>query len=363
MFVYFILIAVVFLLSLLAERDKKARIQIEGQEQRFSNKKYNKALVWLIFISIAFVGAFRYGVGVDFFSYFKTNNWASNFENGNYNEPGFTIFAKACSFISGGANGALTICAAIVTIALFVFTTVKRTDNLIISILLFIFIGVFTGMFNGVRQFLAAAILFAGYPFIFRKKIWKWAIVVVVASSIHITAILMFFVYFICNLKCDWRLVFLYLAIAIFFLFAYEPLFNLVGSLKQEEIDSSLNYMTTNVHILRVLVQCVPVILLVFTNKTKINEDKEARFLLNICLLNAAIAVAAMNSAYFSRFSIYLFTFQILMYPKIFTKMTKENANIFSTLLIIFYSIYWIYSVYSDNSLFVFRWIFPYLSN
>ncbi len=364
MTVYLIMLALVVVFSIFATEystTKTIAIGDQNNLQFVKQKKPNGIFVWLIFLCFAFVGVFRYGVGVDFFSYYKTQNWASRFQKGDYNDPGFTIFANLCILVFGEIEGAVTMGAAIVTIALFVFTIAKQSDKLTISLLLFIFIGCFTGMFNGVRQFLAAAILFAGYPYIVSKKIWKWLIVVALASSIHITAILMFFIYFACNLKCNLKLVVGYFLIAVVLLFLYEPLFDIVSTLKQEEVSSEYSYMTTRVNTLRVLVQCVPLLMFLFVPKKKINEDPECKFLFNICLLNSAIAVAAINSAYFSRFSIYTYTFQILMYPKILSRMTKQNAQILSMLLIVCYSIYWVYSIDKDSSLSVFRWIFPYL--
>ena len=193
-----------------------------------------------------------------------------------------------------------------------------------------------------------------------RKPI-KWLIVVLIAASIHITAILMFFIYFVCNLKCSWKLVGVYFIIAVVLLFAYEPLFNLVGALKQDEVDTSDVYMSTQVNLLRVAVQCVPIVLLLFVNQDEINNDADTRFLFNICLLNAAIAIAAMNSAYLSRFCIYTACFQILMYPKILSKMRGNNRLLFTILLLLCYAIFWAYEVGNSASISNFRWIFNYL--
>ena len=356
MAVYLITIGIIIGLFLIRE----IAVTQRGNELQ-TTQKNNKTLVFVIFLVLAFVAAFRYGVGTDFYAYYKTKSWTSNFERENYNNPGFTLFSIICSFVFGGINGSVTIGAALVTVFLFVFTIGKRADNLLMSILLFILAGVFTGMFNGVRQYLATAILFAGHHFIIDKKPMKWLVVVLIASSMHVTAILMFFVYFVCNLECSWKLVFMYMVIAVVLLFAYEPLFNLIGTLKQDEIDTSDVYMSTRVNILRIAVQVIPICIMFFLDKDKINEDKETRFLFNICLLNAAIAVAAMNSAYLSRFWIYTSCFQMLMYPKLFSKMDNGNKALFTAILLFGYAIFWGYEVMHSSALSTFRWIFKYL--
>lgn len=357
MLVYLIMLALLSVILLL-EKSLVPQGMIGNQKRQSLPKKI---FVWIIFFILAFVAMFRYGVGTDFYAYYKNDSWINKFEEQNYNTPGFTLFAIICNTLFGGRDGAITMGAALVTVALFVFTIAKRSENLPISILLFVLAGCFTGMFNGIRQYLATAILFAGYHFVIDKKPFKWLLIVLLAASFHITAILMFFVYFICNLKCDWKLIIIYIAVAVILLFAYEPLFDLVGALKQDEIDMDAEYMTGSVNRLRVLVQCVPIIMMFFVNKTKLNQDKEARFLFNICLLNGAIAIAAMNSPYLSRFWIYTSCFQILMFPKIFNKMNKNDRLLFTVLLIVFYGLFWGYEIINSSALRNFSWIFKYL--
>ena len=348
------MIVLVSIFSLMATQYSSTRENsVENSLKIVKAQKLDKIFVWLVFLCLAFVAAFRYGVGTDFFSYYNGDNWANKFEERDYSDPGFTLLALLCNIVFYSQKGALTLVSAVITVALFVFTIAKKQEDFPLSILLFIFVGCFTGMFNGVRQYLAAAILFAGHRFIIEKKPIRWFFVVLLASSFHITAILMFFIYFVCNLKCNWMLL-----IAIILLLAYEPLFHLVGALKQDEIDMNNAYMSGSVNKLRVAVQCVPILLLFFLNKDKINNDKEARFLLNICLLNAAIAIAAMNSPYFSRFCIYTSCFQIFMYPKVFSKMRKDDKNLFVVLLLFFYALFWGYEVLNSASLKNFNWIF-----
>ncbi len=362
MLVYFIMIILVAFFSVLA--DKKPRMLTYATSDNLtSNEKPYRSnfMIWIVFLCLAFVSAFRYDVGTDFFSYFNNVKWADAFNKGDFVEPGFTLLAIICNNLFDPEGKSLTIVCSIITTALFVLTIAKRSENFSISILLFVFAGCFTGAFNGVRQYLATAIMFAGYHFVVDKKPFKWLLVVLLASTFHITSLLMFFVYFVCNLDCDIKLIILYIGIAVVLLFSYEPLFKLVGLLKQEDIDSELSYMKTSVNILRVLVQCVPIIFLFFADKNKVNGDNETRFLLNICLLNAAIAVAAMNSAYFSRFWIYTSCFQILMYPSLFKKMNTKDRFVFIVLLLLLYSLYWTYDTINNPALNNFKWLFNYL--
>ena len=341
--------------------------EVSIKENNISKEKLSpvnnekKGIVFCIFLLLAFVAAFRYMVGTDFHVYYRTYVYSNKFKEKDFTDPLFTVLAIFADWLFDGKNGGLTILSAIITVALFVFTIAKRSENMTVSLLLFIFVGCFTGMFNGVRQYLATGILFAGFHFVKDKKFYKWTLIVLLASMVHITSILMFFVYFVCNLKCGFRTSMFYFTIAIVLLFLYEPLFNLVGALKQEEINTDVAYATRQVNILRILVQCVPISLFLFVPKNKINEDAECKALFNICLLNAALAVASINSTYFARFFIYTMCFQILMYPKMLNKMEINIRNILTGLLIFCYTIFWLYEVSNSSSLNNFQWIFKFL--
>ncbi len=368
MTVYFILIIAILLLCWIHEKviSRKRAVVSDNitviKDKRDKYKFTDKKIIWaFIFVAFAFVAAFRYKVGTDFHAYYRTELWSNKFAKGDFTDPGFTIFAIIADFLFQGRNGGLTILAAIVTTALFVFTIAKRSENMTLSLLLFIFIGCYTGMFNGVRQYLAAGILFAGFRFVQEKKCFKWLLIVLLAATVHITAILMFFVYFACNLKFNFMTVVLYAVIAVVLLFLYEPLWNLVGVLKQEEMDTDIEWFNRSVNVLRVIVQCVPLLLSIFVSKNKINEDADCKMLFNVCLLNAAIAVASINSVYFARFFIYTMPFQILMYPKMLNKMEKNTRKIFTALLIVFYAAFWLYEVSNSSSLNNFQWIFTHL--
>lgn len=364
MTVYYIMIFSLVVLCLFAEKasvEKVEQVSINYKRTLFYESKVSKFFVFLIFVLLAFVAAFRYKVGTDFHSYYRTGIWAGKFENGNFKEPGFTLFSLIASFLFDGKDGAVTMLSAIVTVALFVFTIAKRSDNITISMLLFVFTGCFTGLFNGIRQYLATAIMFAGFHYVYEKKFTKWLLVVLLASTIHITAILMILVYFTCNLKTNYKTLLLYFSFAAVALFLYEPLFDLVGALKQDEINSDLGYMSRQVNILRVLVQCVPLIMMVIIGGRRISRDVDCRALFNVSLLNAALAIASMNSAYFSRFYIYTMCFQVLMYPKVLSRANTKVRTVLSIIMILCYAVFWYYEVSNSSSLNDFHWLFVYL--
>jgi len=355
--VYYFVIIIVTLIA-----DAAMRKQRQKQIVTFNGRKvpYKRIYIFMICAIFTFVSAFRYYVGADFDAYYRYDEilrMADRLLVDPFDEPGAALIAWLNQRFLPGVDGVFVIVAAIITMGLFVYTIGKNSDNLVLSFLLFIFIGAFTGSFNGVRQYLATAILFAGYHHVINRDIKKWAITVILASCFHVTAILMFFIYFICARRTTIGLLFLYIAIAGMLLSTYDTIFELLGAMKNETIILT-EYTTRSVNRLRVIVQCVPLIIPIITGIKNINQDKEMRFLFNISLFNAAISVAAMNSAYFSRFNIYTSIFQVLMYPSIVSKMNRNNRIILTVIMLIFYFAYWHYETSSSWALNNFRWVF-----
>ena len=74
MLVYLIMISIIIALFLVPELETTQRAYVNKR-----NTKNKKVLAWMVFCVLGFVAAFRYGVGADFYAYFKTKNITSNF--------------------------------------------------------------------------------------------------------------------------------------------------------------------------------------------------------------------------------------------------------------------------------------------
>ena len=73
MTVYIILLVLVAIFSYMAVKYSTVSTNIGSNNISLEkDKKPHLFFVWLVFLCIAFVAMFRYGVGADFFSYYKT---------------------------------------------------------------------------------------------------------------------------------------------------------------------------------------------------------------------------------------------------------------------------------------------------
>ena len=88
-----------------------------------------------------------------------------------------------------------------VTILLFIKEFKKESNNVWLSIFLFVTIGSYYVSFNLTRQIMATAIIFFGSSYLYEKKLIKYVWIIFTASLFHKTALVMIPFYFILNFK------------------------------------------------------------------------------------------------------------------------------------------------------------------
>lgn len=315
---------------------------------------------------LASVAGLRYYVGTDYGGYYRNypiyaDTWLSRIQT--WDEPGISIIAKVVSWFSD--DGAVFIFAtASITIFLFVFPLAKNTDDFFFVIMMYIFSSCWSGCFNGVRQYLAAAVLFAGHRLIYERKFIKFCIVVFLASSFHITSLIMLPMYFIITQKLDIKKILFIMISGIALIYSYDILFEMVGVLKDADINTDSVYSTNTIHPLRIFIALAPILLYFFLVLQKHSFSGEENFYLGFIFVFAAVTIATKNSAYLNRAGIYFTPFISLSLLHLINKFDKSQRMIIKAIVLFLYAIVWIYI---DASKTDWSWVFdrpePYYSN
>lgn len=304
------------------------------------------------------VSGLRWNVGTDYGNYIfsysrRKEEWLISLLN--FDEPGIGILAKIGSFIYDDYVSMFFL-VAVVTIGLCIWTISKYSNNFPFSILIYIFIGAWHNSFNGIRQYAAAAIIFAGHRYIYERKFFKYLLVILCAMLFHKTAVIMLPIYFIANRRINFKTILILIISVIVIRFSYDYLFGIMSFLKGTD-QSEYAYMQSNVNPLRIAVTFAPIFVALFI-KAKIKMSKEVEFYLNLSLLNAILMFATSGSAYLARVGIYTELFLTLLYPRLLKFFNKDSQKIFTVLVLLFYFIYWHHEVSVRDSLNNFRWIF-----
>lgn len=258
--------------------------------------------------------------------------------------PGFDIFNVLFKcFISDDYQWWL-MAIAIITMICIIIPLRKYSCDFFFSAFMFIALCTFTWPMNGMRQFICVAVLFSCCDLIKDGKTIKFAIAVLLMSTIHITCLLMLPIYFVAKSKpWQFRIFVFIIAIIIICIFA-EPFFegledsvlsdtSYAGVTDQFENDDGVNP-------LRALFYSVFPIL-AFARRKSLEEQYESNPMLPIAV-NMSLVSAALNfvgiftsGILIGRLPIYCSVYNMLLIPYIFEYGFNDKDRAFVKLGIV----------------------------
>ena len=212
------------------------------------------------------------------------------------------------------------------------------------AILLFMLTATFTWMINGIRQFLAVALLFYFSKLIVKKQIIPYIIVLIIAYGIHNSSILMLPVFFIVFGKAWNKRTILLIVALLIALLLYSNQFNSVlMDVVEDYADSLVTAHGSNP--LRTIIYGIPTVL-AFIRRKKIEEC--APTYINICINMSILCVATSLIANFTsgtlvgRVPIYFSLFNLILLPWLIEKVYFENRIAFRIIMYVAYSLYFL---------------------
>lgn len=321
-------------------------------EQQTTRKMANFFSISMLIL----VAGLRYRVGTDYGTYYVGYNAYKQAQLTLLNEPGLKIIARFSSVLIDRPETMFFI-ASVITVGLMTITIVRNSDDDGLSLLLYVLMCVWHGSFNGVRQYLAAAVLFAGHYFIKEKKFANWCGVVAIACMFHITAIIAILFYYWGNLKISWKQVWLSLGIIAVGLTVYDRIFSTIGFLKGDELNTELAYIQNGISPLRIAVAWTPVLFFIVFRNRYYEEDERESFYFNMSLLHAVLMTVAINSTYLGRVGIYTGVYNTITWPMLLERCNTGTRRMLTLLMVVFYFIYWRTEA-SNQWLSTFRWVF-----
>ncbi len=347
--IYYFTAGILFVISWLEDQRKRVIPNISGKtnSKHIQNRPWSFGVV-LLTVYLVVVAGFRYGVGTDYWAYYSYYDveWSVVWKHLlTFSDPGFYFLAFIARSIYNDGISLIFLCS-LITISLFIRTIHKYSPWFLLAIMLYLFMGSWHGSFNGVRQYLASGILFAGHRYIFERKFKHYLGVVVLAMLFHRSAIVMLFPYFLFNRKLCFSQIAILVAGALFTLCAFDLVFGIVESLLGRGSDTTLSsYDTAHISFLRILVHFIPVLTYtIFARKEK--TSAEENFYINALFFDAFVMLGVMKSAYLGRIGIYTTPMCTIGYAFLFKMISdKRLASIIIASALILYAIYWWYSI------------------
>ncbi len=215
----------------------------------------------------------------------------------------------------------------------------------------FITIGMYVSTMNGVRQWLASAMLFFAFPLIEEKKWFKYFAVVLLASSIHSSSFILLPLYFIVKRKAWSFTTKGIVAFAVFFLASYSVFGSYLSRLL-ENTDFFSQYSDQilskggGANIVRVVLYFVPVIFAYF-NQNEMQNEPYYDIVINMSVLNALCMLLASTNWIYARLCIFFEPFMLILFIWVLKYcFTSSNLQIVRPAYFCLFLAYFWYQIY-----------------
>ena len=264
--------------------------------------------------------------------------------------PGFTIFGLLVRQFFGMNNTAYRLAIALVHAVPLIVIIRRYSEDYWFSMYLFVAMGNHLAwMMNGLRQFMAATIIFAATPWIIQKKYIKTIAVILIAASFHRTALFMLPVIFIVQGEVwNWKTILFSVLIvfATFFFSGNVDAFDDFAETVGYSTEWARNGGDDGVNPLRVLVSAMPAVL-AFLARGKLREENNG--VINICV-NMSIFTVGINligmvtsGIMVGRMPIYTSLYNLILLPHVIKVFFRENNQGF--ILFMTVAMYFLYFV------------------
>ncbi|MGF2948865.1 EpsG family protein [Microbacterium alcoholitolerans] len=314
----------------------------------------------LVIAVLAGVSALRWRVGTDYWTYeYAYDAYVEQLPDklSLMGEPGLRLLAWLSNVVGTGSAGMFGL-AAIITITLMVRTLWRWSPAFAFSVAILIVSGVWHGSFNGVRQYLACAILFAGHRYIIDRKPFRWFVVVLVAMLFHVSALVALLMYFVPTKRTSIPIQAAVFALGVVGMVSFTEILELIGAFVGDDGVADGIYANRSVSPLRIAFAFVPIALFWILRNNAAVTNANAWFYVNMLTIYAATYLASANSAYIARFAIYVAPFLALGLVSITAVPNQRERAFIRGALLCLYATFMYIQIVDTSNLSNFQWIF-----
>ena len=272
----------------------------------------------LVVIILILLSGLRSGVGDTYFYKHSFDILVKNPENFKF-DGDFALNLLSLVLMNISTNSQILIfTTALLTNVFNMIILYKYRSYLELQVFFYITCGYYIITMNGIRQCLAAALLFLCTHLIIEGEFYKYSICVLLISTFHQSALFMIPLYFIYRSKAwsktTFIMIFMALVGALFFNKAMEIFFTLMKNSNYSQYQNSTEGGSS---FMRTIVNSVPVILAYLKRDELKKKWPESNIFVNIALINLFFVAFGMFNWIFNRFTLYLQLYNFILVPYI----------------------------------------------
>ncbi|MFB6649366.1 EpsG family protein [Bacillus toyonensis] len=306
--------------------------------------KPNRLLIIMAALSLVLVAGLRNNIGDTYFYMHAYNVTEFNWEYiQNNKDMGFNIFQMILKGYTDNPQ-AMVFITALITNLLIVVTLYKYSRLIEISLYVYITSGMYLVSMNGIRQYLAAAIVFAATKYIFDGN-WKmYVLIVLLASTFHQSALVLIPVYFLIRRRAWSGITFILLFLAVLIVIGFNQFTEvLFKAIEDTQYSQYKEFHEGGANILRVVVDSTPLIL-AYIGRDRLREIfPKCDVIVNMALLGTVFMFISTQNWIFARFSIYFGLYQLILIAWVIKLFTKKDRKLIYYSILLCYFIYFVY--------------------
>jgi transmembrane protein EpsG len=306
--------------------------------------KPNKILMFFSIASLVIISGLRKNIGDTYFymrSYEFNDIELKDIKfKGDF---GFNILQIILQKISHDPQILIFTCAFLTN--LFIVIVLYKYSRMIeLSLFAYIASGMFTVSMNGIRQALAAAIVFIATKYILDGNWKSFILVVLLGFTIHQTALIFIPVYFIVRREAWTKVTFILICLAVLLAAGFNEFSKLLFDvLDDTQYGHYSNFSEGGTNILRVAVTCAPLIV-AFFGREKLRELwPKSDYIVNLALLGFVFMVISTQNWIFARFNMYFGLYNLILISWIVKLFSKKDGKLIYYLLLGCYVVYFFY--------------------
>lgn len=313
--------------------------------------KPNKLLAFGAMVSLVLVAGLRSNIGDTFFykHIYETNDFTWEYIN-SQKDIGFGILQKILKTYSDDPQ-ILIFTTAIITNILIVLVLYKYSRMFELSTYVYITGGLFLVSMNGMRQCLAAAIVFTATKYLINGNWFKYMLTVLFASTFHESALVLIPIYFMVRFKAWSKATFILLFFSVVIVIGFDKFSGILFSAIQDtQYGHYQNFDEGGASSIRVAVNAVPLVIAYFGREKLRKIFPESDYIVNMAIIGLVFMIVSTRNWIFARFSIYFSLYELILISwiiKLFNE--KDQRFIYYALLICYLIFYYFESVLSLN--------------
>lgn len=306
--------------------------------------KPNKYFALLAMTTLVLVSGLRNNVGDTYFYMHSYEHFPVKWSEIDFNgDFGFNILQMLLQQFTNNPQ-ILLFTTALFTNVLIVSTLYQHSRLFEISLYVYITLGYYLTSMNGIRQYLAAAILFAATRFIIECDWKRYFLVVIFAATIHQTALIMIPIYYIVRLRAWSKMTFVLLMGAVVIIIGFNEFMSILfTAIEDTKYAGYQEFQEGGANIIRVAVSAVPV-LLAYVGKERLKEIMpNSNIIVNMSIMSLIFMLISTQNWIFARFSIYFGLYSLILVAWIIKIFRMKDQKLIYFSILLFYFIYFLF--------------------